>query len=543
MLYSESGQNGSKDFHTLTTSRTIFPCLLFVLVIFSFLTATSCGGKNDPNKDFDSTYYDTLRVGGHAISLQQIRKVVAHLSENDKAICQADWFVRTYYQGADSLVWLNHTGLNPCASSVLAQLETVGEMGFSPTRFGTAEIAEDLRRVKTVDFDKGKNEPAKVFARLEYHLTKAYLRYVTGQNFGFVNPKNMYNRLDIKDSDSVKVTYNTLFDIKTASPDKRFYQQAFHKVQCDSAVSFMRESEPRNPLYRRLKEDLHGELARRYGKDKILVNMERCRWQLPDEPYAHNRYILVNIPSFHLLAKDRNDILTMRMGCGSTKTKTPLIVSRITRIDINPQWIVPKSIVKKSIANHLGNPSWFASHRYFIREKSTGRDVQPENATREMLLSNDYMVIQQGGAGNSLGRIIFRFDNNLSIFLHDTPNRQIFSQTDRNVSHGCIRLEKPFELATFLTGHDKNTVERIGYSIKADVSSLGSHAQSSESNTPAKADTLNRKKLIGKVTVEPSVPIFILYYTIYPNAQGEMEPFNDVYGYDAPILKRIRNFM
>lgn len=102
---------------------------------------------------------------------------------------------------------------------------------------------------------------------------------------------------------------------------------------------------------------------------------------------------------------------------------------------------------------------------------------------------------------------------------------------------------KPFELATFLTGHDKNTVERIGYSIKADVSSLGSHAQSSESNTPAKADTLNRKKLIGKVTVEPSVPIFILYYTIYPNAQGEMEPFNDVYGYDAPILKRIRNFM
>lgn len=191
MLYSESGQNGSKDFHTLTTSRTIFPCLLFVLVIFSFLTATSCGGKNDPNKDFDSTYYDTLRVGGHAISLQQIRKVVAHLSENDKAICQADWFVRTYYQGADSLVWLNHTGLNPCASSVLAQLETVGEMGFSPTRFGTAEIAEDLRRVKTVDFDKGKNEPAKVFARLEYHLTKAYLRYVTYQNFGFVNPKHV----------------------------------------------------------------------------------------------------------------------------------------------------------------------------------------------------------------------------------------------------------------------------------------------------------------------------------------------------------------
>ncbi len=486
---------------------------------------------------------DSLRVGGYAVSPQDIRHALMRLVENDKAVCQADWFLKSYYRESGPFVWIGRQGVNPGADSVLVQLKTVTQIGFSPEQFGSVEIAEDLRRIRNLDFDSTRNQLLRVMARLEYRLTRAYLRYVTGQNFGFVNPNVVYNRLDVADSDSVRTTYKTLFDIEMAHPDKPFYELAFHKVQCDSAVAFMREAEPHNPLYRQLKDGLHGELARRYGRNRVLVNMERCRWRLADQPYLHDKYVLVNIPSFRLLSKDGNEALTMRIGCGSTQYKTPQLVSKITRIDVNPQWIVPKSIVKNSIVRHVGDPSWFAAHRYFVREKQTGRVVQPSGVTRDMVLGPDYMVIQQGGAGNALGRIVFRFDNNLSIFLHDTPNRSFFSQTVRDVSHGCVRLEKPFELATFLTGNDRQTAERIHYSMNADVSSLGSHGQTPTSDTPLQADTLDRKKLVGKVKVEPGIPVFILYFTLFPNAQGEVEPFNDVYGYDAPVLKRIRNFM
>ncbi len=462
----------------------------------------------------------------------------------DKVCCQADRFIRTYYRSGGQLVWITRLGVNQGADSLLARLAKVRDMGFSSKRFGVAEIAADLRRVRDLDFDSGDNQASVVFARLEYYLTRGYLRYVVGQRFGFVDPNIVYNRLDVKDSDSFHVSYKTLFDVKAERPNERFYQQAFGKVWSDSIVEFMDEVQPRNPMYNELQKGLHGALAQRYGRNLILANMERCRWRLPDEIYKHTRYILVNIPSFHLLAKDGNRALSMRMGCGSMKTKTPLIVSRITRVDVNPQWIVPKSIVKSSIVHHVGNPSWFSSHRYFIRERQTGREVQVGRVTRDMLLSGDYLVVQEGGAGNSLGRIIFRFDNGLSIFLHDTPNRGVFSQNDRDVSHGCVRLERPFALAEFLLSDgQQEMVNRIGYSIQADVSPLGKNAKTLTAHQQAVLDTLDRKRLVGQVKVEPSVPIFILYFTLYPKDDGNWDCYRDVYGYDTPILERIHNFM
>lgn len=86
-----------------------------------------------------------------------------------------------------------------------------------------------------------------------------------------------------------------------------------------------------------------------------------------------------------------------------------------------------------------------------MKDKSKNERVPFEKVTRAMLLSGDYVVMQEGGEGNSLGRIIFRFDNNFSVFLHSTSNpNRTFSRSDREVSHGCVRVERPFDLAVFL---------------------------------------------------------------------------------------------
>jgi murein L,D-transpeptidase YcbB/YkuD len=161
-----------------------------------------------------------------------------------------------------------------------------------------------------------------------------------------------------------------------------------------------------------------------------------------------------------------------------------------------------------------------------------------------MLESGEYLVIQEGGEGNALGRIIFRFDNALSIYLHDTSSRDVFALEDRGVSHGCVRVERPYDLALFVMGERGSKVaERIGYSIRADVSALGKPRDQLTDQQLEVLDTLRRDMLIGSVKVEPTVPVYILYYTLYPDKDGSIEEFRDVYGYDKVIAQFFNNLM
>lgn len=81
-------------------------------------------------------------------------------------------------------------------------------------------------------------------------------------------------------------------------------------------------------------------------------------------------------------------------------------------MDLNPKWFVPRSIILKDMAHHAGNVGYFKSRNYYISDRSTGKEVDPAMVTRSMLVSGKYGVVQRGGKGNALGRIIFRFDNN-----------------------------------------------------------------------------------------------------------------------------------
>ena len=109
-----------------------------------------------------------------------------------------------------------------------------------------------------------------------------------------------------------------------------------------------------------------------------------------------------------------------------------MLQSRIERVDMNPYWNIPYSIVKKEIApRHAGDEAYFSRNRYRIFNKETGEELPPAAVTSGMLTSGRYRIRQDNGEGNSLGRLIFRFPNNFSIYLHDTNNRQAFKRTNR----------------------------------------------------------------------------------------------------------------
>ncbi len=446
------------------------------------------------------------------------------LLDRDRGSLATDAHIRSYYRNGGNWLWVDRLGVDGRADTLVSYLRRVEEEGFSTRRFFVRQIEEDLRRVRRLDF--GEEGIDRVLARLEYKLTKAYLQYATGQRFGYMNPTFTFNRIDSLDTnknDSVNrsVRYRGLFDIVMDHAGKSFYHTAMRKASdIDSLSAFLHDIQPQDAFYKVLKEEFQKPHLSKQMRVKVICNMERCRWRLHDHPQDHKKYVMVNIPSFHLVAIDHEDTLTMRIGCGSFKTKTPLLTSRIKRMDVNPKWFVPHSIVEKDIVRHVGNRHYFESRNFYVVDRKSGKEVDFGNVTRELLLTPGYSVVQRGGQGNSLGRIIFRFDNNFSVYLHDTSSRDVFSRTDRGVSHGCVRVEKPFELAKFLLeDKDQRLLDKIEYSMTAD-------------------SLADRSMVIGSVKVEPDIPVYLTYFTLYPAGSGKhtgMREYDDVYGYDRII--------
>ncbi len=501
--------------------------------------------KQNPNKNLSLEAFSALSEPQYALNSHQIRHYLEKLVREDEDSLVASSRVRGYYRAARPFLWIDRHGLDARADTMLSYIASVGSMGLSTDVFCYSQIKRDLKRVRELDVDGDGKDINKLFARLEYNLTKACLRYASGMNFGFVNPDKVLNEFDVREADSLHVVYHRLYDVKTSRPNSQFYEAVLSKVAHDSLAIYLPALEPSDKLYRKLKQRLAGANVSHGMRVKILCNMERQRWQQAIVTDRLKKYVLVNIPAFKLYAVCPDSTLEMRIGCGTVKTKTPLLNSEIKRMDINPQWIVPRSIIEKEVARHAGNVSYFERQRMFVRHLRSGKKIQPQHITWGMLHSKDYTVVQEGGEGNSLGRIIFRFDNNFSVFLHDTSSKAFFSRDNRGVSHGCVRVERPLELAIFLLDDkDEDTIEKLRYSMTVRLSQKHiANDGNDDDEDEEEDDGIDRSKLISTLDVGPHVPIFITYYTLYPNAEGELREYPDVYGYDRVVYQNLKHYV
>lgn len=493
-------------------------CLVFVCF--------SCKEKL-PSTTRQVTLEDYQTFGNQELSINSIhiRSVIDSMIRNDKDGLSADFRTRSYYLHEGNFLWINRHGVSFQADTLLHYLLSVEEMGFSPKRFCVPQIAKGIERVRKLDFDQVGNINV-ALGRLEYQLTKAYLRYATGQRFGYMNPNYVLNRVDTlkpnkPDTIPSPVRYRGLFDIQMDHANGDFFEMALRKITRDSVPAFLREIQPKNEFLHALEHEYSLGDGTKNWRVKLLCNMERSRWRLEDYPQKHKKYVLVNIPSFHLMAVDGEDTLSMRIGCGSYETKTPLLSSAIKRMDVNPNWVVPRSIIEKDMIHYFSR-SYCESRGFFVVDRKTGKALDMNQVHRGLLKDPRYSVVQRGGKGNSLGRLIFRFDNNFAVYLHDTSSRDFFSREDRGVSHGCVRVEKPFELAKFmLKDKDEKLLANLDYCMTSD-------------------SLTDKSRILGSIKVEPVVPVYLCYFTIYPmkghDRQGWVE-YPDVYGYDKVIYQ------
>jgi len=465
-----------------------------------------------------------------ALNSHSIRRGIDSLMRADSGAFMADWRTRNYYRSQQPFIWINRKGVRERADTALAYLRQAAVCGLDTNKLRVKQIAEDIRRLRFLDVYEPDFNINKVMARVEYNLSRAYIRYSSGQMFGFVNPDKLYNRLEKCDSDTVTghVKYSHLCDLRVHRPDSLFFATAVRKAFKDSVGQFLMAAQPHGLLYNSLIKRLNTMPLSASERIKTLCNIERSRWRQHGYGDFHDykKSIVVNVPSCSLRAVSAGNMLTMRVAVGTMEHKTPLLTSSVMRMDLNPQWIIPKSIAKGIV----GRTGYMRSENMFVYDTKQGK-LPPESASFSKIMEGEQYVVQAGGSKNPLGRIIFRFKNNFSVFLHDTSSPWLLKRNDRALSHGCVRVEKPLELALFLLGNEKDDLsEKIKYSMTVPLTN---------DYDSIKKSRIDRNMLVNSVKVNPEVPLFITYYTVFYGIDGELVSFDDIYGYDDVLAREL----
>lgn len=234
---------------------------------------------------------------------------------------------------------------------------------------------------------------------------------------------------------------------------------------------------------------------------QIETNMERWRW-MPRELPLHR--IEVNIAAAELTLFDSdNPILTIRTVVGAPRHRTPMLQATVQAIIVNPPWNVPVSIAVNEIQPRLRrDPDYLRGQDMRIVDRPYdpyGSEIDWKNLPR----GTHFRFRQQPGPLNALGRLKFDMPNRFDVYLHDTPAKTLFAGAKRALSHGCIRLQHPDVLATYLLGG---------------------------SDERWTGEWIERETV--RIPLRAPVAVYLLYWTVYAASDGEMQFRDDVYGYD-----------
>ena len=251
---------------------------------------------------------------------------------------------------------------------------------------------------------------------------------------------------------------------------------------------------------------------------QIELNMERWRW-IPHD--LGERYLLVNIADYQLsVVENHRKVMDMKVVVGRNFRHTPVFSDVMKYLVINPYWNVPTKIAVKDLL-----PRARKDHTYLNKMGFKVYSSWKEDATELDAASIDWAKIapdsfvfrlrQEAGPANALGRVKFMFPNRFAVYLHDTPSKNMFKRTHRGFSSGCIRLEKPLELAAYLLqGQAGGTRGEIAAAI----------ASGERIVLPVKA----------------KIDIHLLYWTAWVDDSGILHFRDDIYGRDLPLAAALK---
>jgi murein L,D-transpeptidase YcbB/YkuD len=302
-------------------------------------------------------------------------------------------------------------------------------------------------------------------------------------------------------------------DLTLEGPDPEIYDTAL--VQAVERFQLRHGLEADGVVGAKTLEALNAPVQQRI--DQILINMERWRW-MPDD--LGDRYILVNLAGFELdVVEDGSTVLDMRVVVGKTYRRTPVFSGRMTYLDFNPYWHVTPTIARKDILPKIqADPGFLKTDgmRVFDGWGEDAREINPEIVDWSLIEPKTltFKFRQDPGPKNALGRVKFMFPNQFNVYLHDTPSRDLFQRTVRTFSSGCIRVERPLELAEYLLHDDP------GWSR-------------------ARIDSVIAAGKALTVVLPKAIPVHLTYSTVWFGEGGTLHFRDDIYGRDALVAQAL----
>ncbi len=245
---------------------------------------------------------------------------------------------------------------------------------------------------------------------------------------------------------------------------------------------------------------------------KIRLNMERLRWEPRDFGRTH---FLINQPAFEAyLVRNGKTVWKTRVIIGKPDKQTAFFNDEMETVVFNPYWGVPQSILTREMMPRLMRDPSYLDRKGFEVYDRRGRKISSASVDWYAYGGQrkvPFTVRQQPGARNALGHIKFLFPNKHSIYMHDTPSRGLFSRKRRAFSHGCVRVQKPKEMAELVTGLSRRAIE-------AKIAA-------------GENDRMNLKH---------KIPVHMAYFTAWPDDAGRIHYYADVYGRDKLLDKALK---
>ena len=402
-----------------------------------------------------------------------------------------------YGERTEPPLWITTVGFTAKAQALIATIQNAGEWGLPAEAF---------------DLPPASDLPASAEAQAvdEIKLSLAVLKYARFARGGRVSPARISNLFD--QASNLLDPTQVLREI-AASADPAEYLVGLH---------------PKQDQFEHLRKALRNAVAAAKAKgrnpaadglvQRIVVNMERWRWMPRD---LGSYYVWNNVPSFSArVVKNGKSIYVERAIVGQVKYATPIFSADMRSIVFNPEWNVPETIKTEDLQPRLrqtgrgGLPdvSVLRENRLTVSFQGKPVDATTVDWGRENI--HKYTFTQAPGPSNVLGTLKFNFPNRHAIYMHDTVQRNLFNETVRTLSHGCIRVHQPDRLAALLLAEDK------GWSADQVRAML------------AKGNNTG-------VTLSKPMPVHLTYFTMAVDGVGQMRSYADVYGIDTKMAQAL----
>jgi L,D-transpeptidase YcbB len=499
----------------------IRPVLLLILCSCIF-TFQSC--KKKPSELANILYKKTPNKVFKNLDPDQFATIFQHVLDSEKAKLSYPEEIRNFYSSHDyQPVYLLANINNYNFKTLVAYYDRANEHGLDSNLFQPQQIRALVNKFYNRKAIKTLDEAYHDMAELELVTANSLINYSNALQYGVINPKRIYQR----------------YFIATKRPDSNAVKQVLY---AKNLSTYLNSIQPKNPQYITLQKALANNtvlpgISAEESKRVLLLNLERLRWK--NKP-TENKYVIVNIPDFHLDVIDSGKaVLSMKVCVGKGRNmdyaknllnyqdtdqvdkpvhETPLLSSMIYMVQVNPVWNIPESIANKEIMVEAAKDPYYLGNKNIDVYKNDEKVNDVESIDWSKVDKSEYSFKQKPGDDNSLGKIKFLFKNKSSVYLHDTPAKLPFGKSMRAVSHGCVRLGNPQGLALNLFG--------AGWQYNMIAKDM----------TTAKPDPTD-------IDLPKKVPVYITYVTCWADSTGTLQYRKDVYGQDIILYANLKRLL